>query len=193
MKCFQCGRKDAVFSADCLVVEHKIDQGPYMRFETEQVKGVTRAGLCTQCMNVVSANCGDLIGPPALTNVAAVLFISGAAMFFLGNKIDAPMVTDKMNLIRLIGLVVGGISGLFLLVRSILAPTLLKRTPWKILGQRDGASLKLVPLGDGYYADQKRFNALNPYLGKSVSDKIYHEIIETGAWKDMIASKAKEA
>ena len=46
--------------------------------------------------------------------------------------------------------------------------------------------LKLVPLGDGFYRDYKQFDALNYYLDKKVSEKIYREIIETGAWKQMI-------
>ena len=74
MKCFDCGKNEALFSVDCLVVEHRIDEGGGLRIETESLRGTTRAGLCSRCLNIASSNCSDLIGPPALGKAAGYLF-----------------------------------------------------------------------------------------------------------------------
>ena len=189
MKCFQCGKEEAVFSADCLIVEHTIEHSLNMRTETERLRGAARAGLCPRCMSVASSNCGDLVGPMMLGKAAAVLAVAGGVLWLFGSRLNAPMVTEKLNLVRFAGLVLAVAAGGYLLIRAILAPTLLKKTPWKILGRREGAILNLVPVGDGYYKDYKHFCALNPYLGKKVSEQVYRELIETGAWKALLTEK----
>ena len=186
MKCFNCGKNEAVFSEDCLVVEHNVSDFMNTRTESERLVGATRAGLCPGCLNMAAQNCMDLVGSPQLMKAAGAVFVVGLALFFLGDRIGGPMVTQKLNLVRVIGLVLAAVTGLYLLLRNILAPTLLKKTPWKVMGRREGAMMKLVPLGDGRYRDYSQFDLYNPYLSKKVSEGIYREIIETGAWKAMV-------
>ena len=54
MKCFNCGKNEAVFSEDCLVVEHKVSDFMNTRMESERLVGVTRAGLCPRCLNAAA-------------------------------------------------------------------------------------------------------------------------------------------
>ena len=192
MKCFNCGKNEAVFSEDCLVVEHKVSDFMTTRMESERLVGVTRAGLCPRCLNEAAQNCMDLAGPPLLMKAAGVIFVVGLALFFLGDRIDAPMATPKLNLIKVIGLGLAAVTGLYLLLRNLLAPTLLKKTPWKVMGRREGAMMKLVPLGEGRYRDYRQFNTYNLYLSKKVSEDIYRQIIETGAWRAMVEANREQ-
>ena len=177
MKCFRCNRSEAVFSVDCLLVEHRIDQSLNLRTESERLCGAARVGLCPRCLNASSVNCSHLIGPRWLGMAAGVMLIVGAALFFLGGRLNVPTVTAKLNLAHAIGLGLAAVSGLYLLLRNLLAPSLLKRTPWKFVGNWPNATLKPVPVGDSYYRDYRDFRAINPFLGKNISEKIYSEII----------------
>ena len=192
MKCFRCNKNDAVFSIDCLVVEHRVDKSLNLLMESERFCVVTRAGLCPRCLNTSSQNCSNLIGPPWLGMTAGVLLVIGAALFFLGGKLNTPMVTEKLNLTRVIGLILAAAGGLYLLPRNLLAPSLLKKTPWKIIGNWPNAMLNPVPVGDGYYRDYKHFKAINPNLGKEISEKIYREIIDNGEWKTLVEKSVSE-
>lgn len=192
MKCFRCNKSEAVFSVDCLLVEHRTDQSPNLRTESERLCGASRVGLCPRCLNASSVNCSHLIGPQWLGAAAVVMLIVGAALFFLGGRLSAPMVTAKLNLAQAIGLLLAVAGALYLLLRNLLAPSLLKKTPWKIVGNWPNATLNPVPVGDGCYRDYRDFKAINPFLGKDISEKIYSEIIETGAWKALVETAKLE-
>ncbi|MBQ6326539.1 MAG: hypothetical protein IJI26_10785 [Clostridia bacterium] len=186
MKCFNCGKSEAVFSEDCLVVEHKVNDFMNTRMESERLVGVTRAGLCPRCLNEASQNCSHLIGTQWLSMAAGAMLFVGAALYFLGGRLDAPVVTAKLNLVQMIGLALAAAGGPYLLLRNLLAPSMLRKTPWKIMGNWPNATLNPVPVGDGYYRNYRDFKAINPFLGKEISEKIYSEIIETGAWRTMV-------
>ena len=123
---------------------------------------------------------------------AGLMLIVGAALCFLGGRLDAPTVTAKLNLAQAIGLALAVAGALYLPLRNLLAPSLLKKTPWKIVGNWPNATLNSVPVGDGYYRDYRDFKVINPFLGKNISEKIYSEIIETGAWKTLVETAKSE-
>ena len=59
MKCFNCGKNEAAFSEDCLVVEHKDSDFMNTRMESERLIGAQKAGRCPRCLNEAAQICID--------------------------------------------------------------------------------------------------------------------------------------
>ena len=211
VKCYLCKQSEAAFSADCLVVDYKseVNEMQYMGqvlskgyTMTETGGGVAVAGLCPACMKKASRHIShEASSSKWITSIAIVVGLIGFILFIYGfyqvDRYDVPL-DQFLKTPASTPFVVGGAAAIVLClillgIDVLLAPgRVRKNAPWKLMGRAMDAELygdraKLVPVGEGYYANYKAFRLINDHLLDETARKIYDNNIKTGMWVKLVA------
>lgn len=202
MKCINCGEQEATFHCDCLKVEHvAFDSiGGTHRTIQEQAVGIEPVGLCQKCQKKLIWKHRTTLTPLVVAGIFALLFVLGMIIFIAGTTNSANGGGSKP--LQVIGTVMFVMSCVFFLVYDfIVAPARLRKTPYKVIGHigvdavtllQEGKHDIYVPLGEGFYKNEKDFARINSRLTENIRKKIYEEVVEPGAWKlSNISSEAE--
>lgn len=191
MKCIYCGENEATYSCDCLKVSHEVSIMLNQRSTREQATGIERVGLCEKCQKKLIRKNRTILSPGKIYGIGVLIFFLGLILFFAGYADSAHGGGSKP--LQVIGMFVTFAPCLFILVYdSFVAPARLKKEPYRVLGRIGPDAVELlqegkhdiyVPLGDGFYKDEKDFARVNNLLLEDIRKQIYEKFVKTGAWK----------
>ncbi len=191
MKCIYCGENEATYSCDCLKVSHEVSIMLNQKSIREQATGIERVGLCDRCQKKLIRKNRTNLSPGILYGIGILVFILGLILGCAGTFNSAN--GGGSETLQIAGLVVAFVPALFIIVYdSFVAPAKLKKTPGKVLGRIGPDAVELlqegkhdiyVPLGDGFYKNEKDFARANNLLMEDIRKQIYEKFIKTDAWK----------
>lgn len=191
MKCINCGENEATYSCDCLKVNHDVSVMLSRRSTREQADGIERVGLCDKCRKKLIWKNRTNLSPGKIYGIGILIFVFGLILGCAGTFNSAN--GGGSETLQTAGLVIALVPCLFIIVYDfIVAPAKLKKTPYKVIGHigPDAAALLqegkhdiYVPLGDGFYKDEKDFARVNKRLSEDIRKQIYEKLVKTGAWK----------
>lgn len=197
MKCCNCKEKEASFRQTCLMIDRQVSfsrgvsSDNRMQITRESMSGTTQAGLCPECIKRLAKKERSRLTGHGISRAATGLLIIGVIAIVIGL-----MNQHNRNYSSLFFKVFLGGGALALLsvplfiTSRIASSNDLRKAPWKLLGRRgldegrvvQGCKL-YVPVGDNYYRDLSEFRRINGWLSSQAADKLYREVIQSGAWR----------
>ena len=197
MKCCNCKEKEASFRQTCLMIDRQVSfsrgvsSGDRMQVTRESLSGTTHAGLCPECIKRLARKERSHLVGHGFSRATLGLLIIGVIAVVIGllNQHNRNY-SGLFFKIFLCGGALALLSIPLFITSRIAASKALRKAPWKLLGRRgldegrvvQGCKL-YVPVGDNYYRDLSEFRRINGWLSSQTADKLYREVIQSGAWR----------
>ena len=190
--CVRCKKSPADYQESYLVVTRSTDnvtdtvrgkEKTVGESVSESLVGAVTCGICMDCHN-----------KSAKATVRFTAFLGMAAGFIF-------VIAMKAGILAAIGaaaggfLVMGGLAYLYCYkYKQEMQAQEEIREHLKAYASDMGANrVRLfIPVGENYYKSLFLFQMQNKGLSKPFSEKIYHELIESGAWKEYVEKEAIE-
>lgn len=200
MKCINCGEREATFHCNCLKVEHVAFDSMWgtQRTIQEQAVGIEPVGLCQKCQKKLIWKHRTTLTPLIVYGIQAFIIVLGS--YFSGVILRAN--SSGSESMQGIGIAVALMPWVFLAVYNlIVVPARLRKTPYKVIGHigvdavtllQEGKHDIYVPLGEGFYKNERDFARNNSRLTENIRKMIYEEVVKPGAWKSSNISAEAE-
>ena len=191
MKCECCGSGEIAYSCHCMVVAHEVVNILGVPQIIEQPVGAREVGLCEKCLKKQRKDKYGHLVPTMMHGLAVLGIMLGIGIACIGSMNSA---NGGGSLpLKIIGGVIFVATAISALVYEyIVVPAKVRETPYRIFGylnddtnelRQEGTHEILVPVGDGFYKDEKEFALCNGMLSTEYRKQLYDRFVVSGEWK----------
>ncbi len=183
--CLRCNKENAEYEKTFLIVIKDTSGSgglaapadSAIATETEHLDGAATFGICSDCHDksakvtvrtaaVVAGAMGILLSAGSHLNILLVLAI-GIGGFLVGGGLSYLYCYHFSQESQALDEILEHIQGLY-----------------SVAGEK---KIRLfIPVAEGMYKSESGFRFRNRRLSKEMADRIYHELIENGAWEDYV-------